>query len=75
MYVHCIATRLCRIIAAGEMMKECALPRRVDIPRWPRGPNLSDHQPVSIDLQCLKRKRPVSCSKSPKRRRTGGASS
>ena len=34
------------------MMKKCALPQRVDIPPWPRGPKLSDHWPVSIELQC-----------------------
>jgi len=73
-YVDCIATRLCRIIAAGKMMKECALPKGVGIPQWRQGvsnPKLSDHWPVSIELQCPKWKRTRWASNLRKRRRMG----
>ena len=38
-----------RIIAAGNMMNQSIA--NVDIPRW-EGKELSDHWPVSVDLQC-----------------------
>ena len=42
-----------RIIAAGSSMKQVALSRNVQVPRWgPKVGPFSDHWPVSIDLQC-----------------------